>query len=156
MSARRERSTLKSAYLFEGTCCCRRCVHACNAVFTLYSLLLHWRPVKTGSESEIGHFYWIGLTLKFMSSSLLYFISYSTKQDHHKIFSNPLSIRQQNFHCTHCNNLLNTFYQMPANEAETDTSDNRYNDHMADRQWYGWLVFNGTFSTKRLYHAIGE
>ena len=34
MSARRERSTLKSAYLFEGTCRCRRCVHACNGVFT--------------------------------------------------------------------------------------------------------------------------
>ena len=34
MSARRERSTLKSAYLFESTCRCRRCVHACNAVFT--------------------------------------------------------------------------------------------------------------------------
>ena len=38
MSARHERSTLKSAYLFEGTCSCRRCVHACNAVFTLYSI----------------------------------------------------------------------------------------------------------------------
>ena len=34
MSARRERSTLKSAYLFESTCRCRHCVHACNAVFT--------------------------------------------------------------------------------------------------------------------------
>ena len=26
----------------------------------------------------------------------------------------------------------------------------------SDGRLVGWLVFNGTFSTKKLYHAIGE
>ena len=34
-----------------------------------------------------------------------------------------------------------------------------YLNHIVCISWtcnVGWLVFNGTFSTKRLYHAIGE
>ena len=52
MSARREQSTLKSAYLFEGTCRCRRCVHACNAVFTLYSVTLYSTPCRSYKASD--------------------------------------------------------------------------------------------------------
>ena len=53
MSARRERSTLKSAYLFEGTCHCRHCVHACNAVFTLYSIKLPPYGSYKASDTEL-------------------------------------------------------------------------------------------------------
>ena len=52
MSAHREQSTLKSAYLFEGTCRCRCCVDACNAVFTLNSITQHRAgPIKHQTQS---------------------------------------------------------------------------------------------------------
>ena len=46
--------------------------------------------------------------------------------------------------------------------AQHTDKSNIYNDNRlkcvsnAESVNYGWLVFNGTFSTKRLYHAIGE
>ena len=52
MSAHREQSTLKSAYLFEGTCHCRCCVDACNAVFTLNSITLYSTPCGSYKASD--------------------------------------------------------------------------------------------------------
>ena len=52
MSAHREQSTLKSAYLFEGTCRCRCCVDACNAVFTLNSITLYSTPCGSYKASD--------------------------------------------------------------------------------------------------------